>query len=233
LCGTSARLAAHNAGERLDALLVGDHAHAVVERVGLAVERGEGLAGAGTTHHETALHLRGVEHVQRAAAVVGHEVGDIDQGIDRPQADRNQTPLQPLRARTVLDAAHEAERKRGTERRGRPEIERDADRARERSRNRLDRRGFQCPHVRGREIARDAADAGAVGPIGGEVDLDHRVVEPGPRSVALADRRVRGQIDDAFVVVGNLQLELRHQHAAAFDAADLADAERQVLARNE
>ena len=32
-------LAAHDAGERLDALLVGDHAHGLVERVGLAVER--------------------------------------------------------------------------------------------------------------------------------------------------------------------------------------------------
>ena len=32
-------LAAHDAGERLDAVLVGDHAHGVVERVGLAVER--------------------------------------------------------------------------------------------------------------------------------------------------------------------------------------------------
>ena len=33
---------------------------------------------------------------------------------------------------------------------------------------------------------------------------------PAHVGVALADRRVRGQIDDAFVIVGNLQLELRH-----------------------
>ena len=41
-----------------------------------------------------------------------------------------------------------------------------------------------------------------------------------------------GQLDDALVVVGELQLELGDQHAAAFDAADVADAERDVLARN-
>ena len=35
------------------------------------------------------------------------------------------------------------------------------------------------------------------------------------------------------MIVGDLQLELRHQHAAAFDAADGADAERHVLAGNE
>ena len=38
------RLAAHDAGERLDAVVVGDHAHGVVERVGLAVERQQLLA---------------------------------------------------------------------------------------------------------------------------------------------------------------------------------------------
>ena len=37
-------LAAHDAGERLDAVVVGDHAHGVVERVGLAVERQQLLA---------------------------------------------------------------------------------------------------------------------------------------------------------------------------------------------
>ena len=40
-------LAAHDAGERFDALLVGDDADALVERVGLAVERQQRLAVAG------------------------------------------------------------------------------------------------------------------------------------------------------------------------------------------
>ena len=40
------RLAAHDAGERLDAVLVGDHADRLVERVGLAVERQQALARA-------------------------------------------------------------------------------------------------------------------------------------------------------------------------------------------
>ena len=38
----AARLAAHDAGERFDSLLVGDHADRLVERVGLAVERAAG-----------------------------------------------------------------------------------------------------------------------------------------------------------------------------------------------
>ncbi len=47
-----------------------------------------------------------------------------------------------------------------------------------------------------------------------------------------ADRRIVRQIDDAFVIVGDLQLELGHQHAAALDAADGADGQRQILAGN-
>ena len=38
-CRAARGLAAHDAGERFDAVVVGDHAHRVVERVGLAVER--------------------------------------------------------------------------------------------------------------------------------------------------------------------------------------------------
>src|SRR3977135_3648955 len=68
---------------------------------------------------------------------------------------------------------------------------------------------------------------------GGEVDLDHGIIEAGPGRIARADRRIRGKLDDALVVVGQLQLERGHQHAAAFDATDRADTERHVLARNE
>ena len=76
-------------------------------------------------------------------------------------------------------------------------------------------------------------DAGAVGTVGGEIDLDQRIVEPGPSRVVRADRRILGQFDDAFVIVGELQLELGHEHAAALDAADGADGKRHGLAGDE
>ena len=107
---TAGRFAAHDAGERFHAVVVGDHADRVVERVDLAVEREQRFAVLCAAHHEIALHLVGVEHMQRPAAVIGHVVGDIDQRIDRTQADRGQPLLQPFRRRAVLDAAHEAQR---------------------------------------------------------------------------------------------------------------------------
>ncbi len=91
----------------------------------------------------------------------------------------------------------------------------------------------QLAHVSGGEIARDAIDAGAVAAVGGEIDLDHGIVESGPLGISRSDRRIGGKLDDAFVVVGDLKLELRHQHAAALDAADLANAQCHVLARYE
>ncbi len=50
-------LAAHDAGERFDAVIVRDDADAAVERVGAAVERQQALAFAGAAHGEIALHL--------------------------------------------------------------------------------------------------------------------------------------------------------------------------------
>ena len=229
----TARLAAHDARERLDAVLVGDHADGLIERVDLAIEGKEAFAEARAPHRQVAVHLGDVEHVQRAAAVVGDEVGDVDQRVDRAKPDRDQPALQPGGRGAVLDAAHEPQREGRAERGRRAEIERDLDRAGEAPFHRLDRGVLELAHVGGGEVARDAVHAGAVGAVGREVDLDHRVVEPGPGGVVGADRRIRRQVDDALVVVGQLQLELRHQHAAALDAADLADAERHILARNE
>jgi hypothetical protein len=75
-------------------------------------------------------------------------------------------------------------------------------------------------------------DRGAVGTVRREVDLDHRIVEPGIGRVGNADRRILGQVDDAVVIVGNFEFRRRAQHARALDAADGADSERDVLAGN-
>ncbi len=102
-------------------------------------------------------------------------------------------------------------------------IDRDRDRAGKLALDRLDRRFFELTHVGGGKIAGDAVHAGAVGAIRRQIDLDHRIVEAGPLRVIFADRRIVRQFDDAFVIVRDLQLEFRHQHAAALDAADGAD----------
>ncbi len=226
-------LAAHDAGERFNALVVGDDAHRVVERVGLAVERQQGFAGLGAAHREMAFDFFGIEHMQRPAAVKGDEIGDIDQRIDRAQPDRDQPLLQPIRRRAVLDATYETQREGRAQRRRRAEIELNLHRGRKLAFDLLDRLVLELAHVGCREIAGDAVHAGAIGPVRREVDLDQRIVELGPLRKACPDRRVSRQLDDAVVIVGDLQLGFRDQHAPAFDVADLADPERDVLAGDE
>ncbi len=171
--------------------------------------------------------------MQRPAAVVGDEVGDVDQRIDRAQPDRGEPLLQPVRRRAVLDAAHQPQREGRAQRRRRAEIERHFDRAGEFALDRLDRGVLELAHVGGGEIAGDAVHAGAVGPVRRQIDLDHRIVEPGPLRVAFADRRVGRQLDDAVVIVGDLQLGLRHSMPRLSTPRMLPTAERDVLAGNE
>ncbi len=171
--------------------------------------------------------------MQRPAAVVGDEVRDIDQRIDRPQPDRGEPPLQPLRARAVLHAAHEAQREAAAQRRRRAEVEPHADRARPVAGDRLDRLVLERPDAGGGKIAGDAVHAGGVRTVRRQVDLDDGIVEMGPFGIARAERCIGRQVENAVVIVRDLQLERRHQHAAAFDAANGADAERDVLTRNE
>ena len=226
-------LAAHDAGKQFDALLVGDHAGGLIERVDLAVERQQRLAVLGAPDGEIAVDLGGVEHVQRAAAVEGDEVGDVDQRVDGPQTDRGEPLLQPVGRGSVLDALDQAQAESRAERRRRAEIERDLDRAGEGALHRLGRAVLEGADGCRAEIARDAVDAGTVRPVGREIDLDHRLADAGPFDIGLADRRIGGQFDDAVVIVGDHQLGRRAQHAAAFDAADGADRERNVLAGDE
>ncbi len=103
-------LATHDAGDGFRAVLIRDHHHGRIERIGLAIQREDGFAGLGPPHHEGALHLCRVKHVQGPATIEGDVIGDIDQRVDRTEADGAQALLHPFRRRAVLDAAHEAQR---------------------------------------------------------------------------------------------------------------------------
>src|SRR6185312_8502106 len=152
---------------------------------------------------------------------------DVDQRVDRAQADRRQPLLQPVGGGTVLHALDQAQAEGRTQRR---HVDGDLDRAGEGSGDGFYRAILERADGGRAEIAGDTVDASAVGPVGCEVYFDHRLAECRVGGVAFADRRIGRQVDDAVVIVGELKLGLRHQHAAAFDAANGADGERDVLA---
>src|SRR5262249_7810229 len=80
--GDARLLAAHHPAKPEHSAVVGDDAHVAVDLVGLAVERDEFLAAAAESRLDRALDLMGVIDMQRPPAVVGDEVGDVDQSID-------------------------------------------------------------------------------------------------------------------------------------------------------
>ena len=108
-------LAAHDAGDGFDAIVIGDDAHVAARRIGLAVERQNLVAFAGAADDEIARDLLRVKHMQRAALVEGDVIGDVHQRVDRAQANRLQPVLHPFRRGPVGDAAHEAQREAGAE----------------------------------------------------------------------------------------------------------------------
>jgi hypothetical protein len=229
--GAAGALAADDAAQAQHVAVVGDHRHVGVKRVALAVERRQRLAGPRAAHDKVAGDLVGVEDVERPVEIEGDEIGDVDQRRDRPQADRHEPILQPARARPVAHAADEAaeeERARLVVRPGEMHRDRAAERA-------LDRRRIErheAPQSGRGEIAGDAAHAEAVGAVGRDLDVEHGIVEASELREGRADRRVRRQLDDAFVIVGQRQLIARHQHAARFDAANGALLQHHAAARD-
>ncbi len=130
--GAARGFPAHDAGERFNALVIGDDNHVRIERVGLAVERKQRFARLGAANRKIARNLGGVEHMQRPRAVDRQEIGHVDERIDRTKAYGAKLLLQPFRRRAVLDPAHETQRESRREVRI-VEVEHHLDGARERA----------------------------------------------------------------------------------------------------
>jgi hypothetical protein len=224
---TSVVAADHAAQPLGGAPLVRDDGLAARQRVGLAVQRRDRLARPREAHHDATLDLGGVEDMERPADVEGHIVGDVDQRRYRTQADRDQTVLQPARTGAVPDATQHPADEIGTGFRsvGR-KVESHRKRALEPARDRLDPARLQPADTLGRKVAGNAADAEAVLAVGGDRDIDHGIVETERPCEGLADRRVRRQVDDAVVLVGQTHLARRTEHAIGGLAADRAGLEQ-------
>ena len=186
---TAGLLAAHDAAEAQHRAVVGDHAHGLVDLVGLAVEADELLTLAAEARADGALELVGIVDVQRPAAVEGDVVGHVDQRVDGPQADGLQALLHPGRRGSVLDAPDVAPGEaRAGARAPLREIELDVDRAVVVALDAGDLLlRLQLAEAGGGEIAGDAAHARAVGPVGRQLHLDDGIVEAHHIDVALAE----------------------------------------------
>ena len=100
--------AAHDAGERFDLRLVGDHAHALVQRDGVAVEQSQAFTVFGPAHRQVALNFVQVKHVAGLAQLKHHKVRNIHQSADRTLAAAGEFLHHPVRRRrSRIHAAHD------------------------------------------------------------------------------------------------------------------------------
>ena len=90
----------------------------------------------------------------------------------------------------------------------------------------------QGAEPRRREIAGDAVHAQAIGAVGRHLDVDHRIVEAQRLGRRRAGPGLGRQVDDAAMVLAQLQLARGTEHAVALLAADLAGFERDAGARD-
>src|SRR5262249_12781469 len=153
--------------------------------------------------------------MQWPPAVVGDEIGDIDKRVDGAKPDCAHTARQPFRRGAIIHAANQAQSECGAKRWGRVEFEGDLGRAGKAARYGLDGTRLELAQFGRRKITRYAVHTGAIRTVRREVDLDDGIIQPRPARVTLAHKRIIWKLDDALVVIGDLQLEFRYQHPAA------------------
>ena len=225
---TARMLAAHDPGDVVHPGRVGDHGHLGGEGIGLAIERQAGLALARTAGDDRAGELREVIGMGRAPEAQHHVVGQIDQRRDRALPRALQPVLQPLRRGAVGhaldDAAMEGRAAFGI-------FGADLGGTGEGAVRRQHGNRLQRPKPRRRQIAGDAVDAHAVGPVGGDRHVEHRIGAM-VFGEGCADRGVRGQFDDPVVILAQLQLASRAHHPVGFDPTHRGNLQHHAVHRH-
>ena len=213
----------HDAGQRFHALRVGDHADFVVQGHGVAIEQLEHFTRPAPAHHELVMDLVQVEDVARLPGLEHHIVGDVHQCGDRALPAARQALDHPGRGLGLgVDVADDPAREPATQ-----VWCFDLDRqhrvvghSHRRHCRQVQRRAGQCRH-----LARDAQHRQRMTQIGRELEREQAVVEPEPIADVCAQWRVGRQLQQAAMVVAQLEFSRRAQHAVALDAAQLAHAD--------
>ncbi|MDQ1155273.1 hypothetical protein QE389_002472 [Brevundimonas sp. SORGH_AS 993] len=223
------RFPAHDAAQTDGAFSIGVRDDAVSRRsgVGLAVQRDQmfdlatldmgGLGGGQTApHHDLGPRQLGqVIDVQRPRAVVGDQIGHIDQSIMRFHTDGRQPLLQPGRRRAVL---HAPDNPPGEDRAHLGRLQPHRDRRGETPAHHGDVEMLQLADAGGRQIARDPGDAQPVGPVRRDLEVDDGLGAEQARDRG-SDRDFGRQFLNAVAFVGQLQLRRRTQHPIGHHAA--------------
>ena len=203
--GAAGGIAPHNAGNAFHPMIIGNHHHAGAEFIGFLVEPYDGFAACTAVNTQIALHLICVENMQGAVAVIGEEIGHIDQRRNRAQANGAQLALQPFGAGAVFHPTDQPPGKHmaavfaGVFGNLHPYGA---------GKCACNRGGFhrlQLAQPPRGQIAGNAAHAQGIGAVGGDGNFNHRVHPFGAVCRQPIDKFLphlaRGQFDDAIMFV--------------------------------
>ena len=222
------RVASHDAGQRLDLQVVGDHAHLLVHRNRGSIEQLELLPRFAPAHVQTAVDFVQIENMRWPSVLEHDVVRYVHQRADTALAATRKALHHPLRrAGPGIDIAHDAAGKTATQIAG---ADRDRQLVRAACRNRRESGRSERRTGQGRDFPCHAVNTQAMRQVGCELDRHQHVVELERFSHVLTQGRVRGQLQQTAVVIGQLQLARRAQHALAFNAAQLADLDQKRFA---
>ena len=217
--GHTAVLATHDAGDGQGTFVVGDHQGVVAQFDVLAIQQHQAFAGIGQAHADAALDLVQIEGMHGLTQFEHHVVGDVDGGVDAAHATAAQTLDHPVRGRAgQVDVLHYATQ---VARAGLGSQHLDRTGFLVRSRYGLDLQRLDRGVVQGTHFPRQTGDGQTVAAVRGQVDVDDGVVQLQVAADALAHRRAGRQLQQAAVVVADLQFAGRAEHAVGFHAAQL------------
>ncbi len=109
-------IAPHDAGQRFQAIGIGNHPHLPIHRDGAAVQQLELLTGLPPAHLQAAVDFVEVKNMRRLAQLKHHVVGNIHQRRHRALATTRQAINHPLRRFDLgIDTAHDAAGKAATQ----------------------------------------------------------------------------------------------------------------------
>ena len=218
--------AAHHAGDADRAGVVDDQQIVGVQRPGDVVQGDDLLPRYRLSHPDRAGELAGVVGVQRLPGLQHHVVGDIDGQRDGAHPGHGEPARHPARGGPGGVDAGDGER--DEERAGR--IVQD-----DRVAVGLGRRGGPVDHVGEGQaqalggFAGQPADRQAVADVGRDVDVEDVVTQQQHAGGVVARRQpgVRGQHDDAVMVMPDAELQLGADHAVGEVPVGLAGADRE------
>ena len=175
-----------------------------------------------------------IKRVQRLTEFEENVVAHVNDVVDGTGTQSRDTLDKPLRRRADLHVANDAS---GVARAELRVVDLDRDQLAHvlgigGARHRTGRVVMPRHVIHGTNLAGEPLHREAVGTVGRDLEVEHRIGKAAPGGKRLTQRRILGQFHDAIMAASQVELALRADHAAALDTAQLRLLDLEVTGQN-